>query len=149
MHSHRQRELWSDVFIHGIYKRQQPVNGGHHDLSCFCCVSKISTISVKCNYILFVIILSVFKFGVKMCSLILVLFVFGQDLESVTLSLNYEWKRLKSKVWTAALHRLRFWWHTGTRISTVSVKSDYRQQLNTLKLKCYFYKCLFYFENAC
>ncbi len=49
---------------------------------------------------------------------------------------------------TAALHRLGFRQHTGTRISTISVKIDYRKQLNTLKLKCYFYmpflflKCL-------
>ncbi len=26
----------SDVFIHGIYKRQQPVNGGRRDWSCWC-----------------------------------------------------------------------------------------------------------------
>ncbi len=29
----------SVVFIRGIYKNQQPVNGGRHDRSCFCCVS--------------------------------------------------------------------------------------------------------------
>ncbi len=50
--------------------------------------------------------------------------------------------------WTAALHWLRFRRHTGTRISTISLKSYYRERLNTLKLKCYFYmpilflKCL-------
>ncbi len=28
-----------NVFIHGIYKHQQQVNGGHRDWGCFCCVS--------------------------------------------------------------------------------------------------------------
>ncbi len=28
----------SEVFIHGIYIHKQPVNGGRHDWSCFCCV---------------------------------------------------------------------------------------------------------------
>ncbi len=63
---------------------------------------------------------------------------------------------------TAALHRLGFRQHTGTRISTISVKSDYRERLNTLKLKCYFYmpflflkcllnefKCMLYCKLCC
>ncbi len=31
----------SDVFICGIYKCQQPLNGERHDRSCFCCVSRV------------------------------------------------------------------------------------------------------------
>ncbi len=36
LHSHRQKELWSGgVFMCGIYKCQQTVNGGHRGQSCF------------------------------------------------------------------------------------------------------------------
>ncbi len=32
----------SNIFMCGIYKHQQPVNGGCRDRSCFCCVSWVS-----------------------------------------------------------------------------------------------------------
>ncbi len=35
---------------------------------------------------------------------------------------------------TAALHRIRFRQHNGTRISTISLKSDYRERLKIKRL---------------
>ncbi len=97
--------------------------------------------SLNNKLILFVITLSLIKFDVKICSLISVLFVYGQVLESVMASLNYEWNaRPWSEVCSSPRKEQPF---TGsdfidTRPNAISVKSDYRERLNTLNLKYYF-----------